>query len=424
MKENEKARLILPARTEYLPAIQAFVRELAKTANLPSKDIDFFQLAVEEATANVIEHAFLPSEDATFEIVCEHTPVAFMVRVRDKGLPFDPRQVKGAKQGADQDDIAGPGLGLKLMKGLVDNMVLNNLGREGKEIVLTKFIQQKHIGEFFPLERLERYKEPPSEKEKKEKVPFQVQLLQPEQAIEVAQCAYRTYGYSYVMENVYYPDRLVEMTRTGDLQAAVAVSETDREVMAHSALEFQGRKHGIPEIGMGFTKPDYRGMGCQNALVTYLVECARKNQIKGIYSKAVTTHTFSQRILKKFDFIPCGLLVGHSPPKQFKSMEKQLAQRETLVLYYRRMAETPPMKIRFPPAHRRIIERIFQRQGIAWEPVTHGTDNCSDDSYGLSHLECSVNYRLQLASMTAVKCGKDFTRKTTARIRQLWSEKN
>ena len=181
-------------------------------------------------------------------------------------------------------------------------------------------------------------KDCPKKKNPSEMISFNIQFLEPEQAIEVAQCAYRTYGYTYVMENVYYPDRLIEMTRTGDLLSVVAVNKDVQEVMGHAALEFHGRKHGIPEIGMGFTRPSYRGMGCANALTRFILKDSHKKEIKGIYSKAVTTHTYSQKALNKFGFHPCGLLVGHSPPKKFTSMDKQLTQRETLVLYYSRFA--------------------------------------------------------------------------------------
>ena len=56
MNKSENARLVLPINITYLPAIQGFVGELAKTAGLPPRDIDFLQLAVEEAITNVIEH--------------------------------------------------------------------------------------------------------------------------------------------------------------------------------------------------------------------------------------------------------------------------------------------------------------------------------------------------------------------------------
>ena len=50
--ENETAKLILPVSITYLAAIQGFISGLARTAGLPSKDIDLLLLAVEEATVN------------------------------------------------------------------------------------------------------------------------------------------------------------------------------------------------------------------------------------------------------------------------------------------------------------------------------------------------------------------------------------
>jgi len=71
--------------------------------------------------------------------------------------------------------------------------------------------------------------------------------------IEISQCAYRTYGYTYIMENIYYPERLIEMSKSAELISAVAVSDKNDEVMGHCALECFGRKKDIPELGMAFT---------------------------------------------------------------------------------------------------------------------------------------------------------------------------
>ena len=165
------------------------------------------------------------------------------------------------------------------MKSSVDRLSFHNLGFKGKEVVLTKFMHQRHIEDYFSPTHLERFVDSPLPKEKtQEKIPYQVKSLKSKQAIEVAQCAYRTYGYTYVMENVYYPEWLVQMIQTGDIVSAVAVSEVNGEVMAHCALEFHGRKHGIPEIGMAFTKPKYRHMGCLNSLNVFMLDHAQKNR--------------------------------------------------------------------------------------------------------------------------------------------------
>jgi len=424
MMENETAKLMLPVNITYLTAIQGFIGELAKTAGLPSKDIDPLLLAVEEATVNVIEHAFLPDENATFEVACEYTPLEFTVKIRDKGLPFDPDQVKAFEPDPDLEDISQPGLGFRLMKESVDKLTFHNLGFEGKEIRLTKFIHQKHIEEYFSPAHLERFEERTTTKEEpSEKHAFQVQFLQPEQAIEVAQCAYRTYGYTYVMENVYYPERLVEMTRTGDLISVVAVADANQEVMSHGALEFHGRKHGIPEIGMGFTKPTYRGMGCLNRLTEFVLNHAREKGIKGIYSKAVTTHIYSQKTLNTFEFHPCGLLVGLSPAKEFVRMEKQLTQRESLVLYYRKMNEIPSVKIYAPSSHQEMIEKIFRQTDVSVESVLSGVEDNTDLVDEHSHLECDINNRLQLANIYVNKYGKDLEPEMRNRLKDLCQKK-
>jgi anti-sigma regulatory factor (Ser/Thr protein kinase) len=422
--ENETAKLILPVSITYLAAIQGFISGLARTAGLPSKDIDLLLLAVKEATVNVIEHAFLPDENATYEVACEYTPLEFTVKIRDKGLPFDPNQVKTFEPSPDLKDISQPGLGFRLMKESVDKLTFHNLGFEGKEVRLTKFIHQKHIEEYFSPAHLERFegntttKEAPSKKHS-----FQVQFLQPKQAIEVAQCAYRTYGYTYVMENVYYPERLVEMTRTGDLISVVAVSDANQEVMSHCALEFHGRKHGIPEIGMGFTKPIYRGMGCLNRITEFILDHAREIGIKGIYGKAVTTHIYTQKSANTFGFRPCGLLVGLSPSKEFVRMEKQLTQRESLVLLYQKINKIPPPKIYPPSSHHEMIEKIFGQMGLPVESVHSGVGEDTDFVDEHSHVECDINNRLQLANIYFDKCGKDLEWELHNRLKELCQKK-
>lgn len=400
MNSAKHTRIILPVDITYLPAIQAFVGELAKTRNISTKDLDLLQLAVEEAVTNVIEHAFLPDENATFEIVIEHSPLAFTVRVHDKGLPFDPSFFEAAEAETAIDNFGGPGLGLRLMKNSVDSVIFNNLGLEGKEVVITKFIHQKHIEEYFSRAHLNAFEECPDKPLKpRQGIPFKVQLLAPEQAIQVAQCAYRAYGYTYVMENVYYPERLIEMTRTGALVSAIAVSIGDGEVMSHLALESFGRKHGVPELGMGFTKPEFRGMECLNCLSKFLLNYAKENGIKGVYGKAVTTHTISQRTLKRYEFQPCALLLGHSPPKQFSRMEKSLDQRETLVLSYRQITHVSPVRIHVPHIHGEVIERILRRIGFPFDYAPCETEDPLMLSERQFHAEYDVNNRLQLANI-------------------------
>ena len=72
-------------------------------------------------------------------------------------------------------------------------------------------------------------------------------------------------------------------------------------------------------------------------------------------------------------------------------MDKELTQRETLVLYHRKITEATPMRIHIPQSHHKIIERIFRQTGIAIEAGPEGTDEIADFSDEHSHLECHVS---------------------------------
>ncbi|NQT57222.1 MAG: hypothetical protein HQ551_13450, partial [Desulfobacteraceae bacterium] len=88
-------------------------------------------------------------------------------------------------------------------------------------------------------------------------------------------------------------------------------------------------------------------------------------------------------------------------------MEKRLTQRETLVLYHRKITEAKPMRIHIPQSHHKIIEGIFRQTGVAIEPDPEETAEITDFSDKNSHLECYISNRLHLADMYINRCGKD-----------------
>ncbi len=69
MQEREVARLKLSAKTEFLPAAITFVRDITTMLGLAGADTERLELVVEEACMNVIEHAFEPGEQGSFDII-------------------------------------------------------------------------------------------------------------------------------------------------------------------------------------------------------------------------------------------------------------------------------------------------------------------------------------------------------------------
>ncbi len=361
MQNKQRFSLILPVDITYLSAVKSYIAELAKTVHLKDKEIKLLNIGVEEAVTNVVEHAFLPEENKTFEVACEITTLEFKVIVKDKGLPFSPEAVEAFSPTKDSEGLQKSGLGFRLMKGCVDQLSFYNKGRGGKEVHLIKHLKHKHIDEYIASSEMQAYREPKSKVEDKiSKTPFHIEFLTPKYAIEISQCAYRTYGYSYLMENIYYPKRLIGMAESGELISALAIRDGEPMVMAHVALERFGYKQNIPEVGMAFTIPEFRGQGCMKRITSAMLEKAKSLHIKGVFAKGVTTHPYSQKALIKNGFKSSGILIGISPPKHFKKIKSSQSQRESLVIFYKSLDKTNPPSIYIPSHHQAMINKIYR----------------------------------------------------------------
>lgn len=418
------SKITLPVDLVYLASIQAFIKEQALIVKFSQKDILLLNVAVEEAVSNVINHAFLPGEDATFEIICELTPTEFRVVIKDKGLPFDPSQIKEYDPENDLNRATEAGLGFRLMKGSVDKLSFFNKGYGGKEVHLIKFIERKHIDEIVQSSQMKAY-ELPTYKAKKEikKISFHTELLQPKHAIEISQCAYKTYGYTYIMENIYYPNRLVEMTKTGDLISAVAVTDDTGEVMGHCALERFGRKKDVPEIGMGFTKPKFRGQGCLTELNKILLDNAIFNNIKGIFGKAVTTHPYSQKALQKSGYKDSAIHIGLSPAKAFTKMDKQGAQRESLILSYLKLLENVEMNLFMIDEHKDMLEKTYQYLQIKAMISIPNIELQIAENNLQSDVEIDIYDNLNYANIYINSSGKNLQLEIKQRLKELCQKK-
>ena len=70
--------------------------------------------------------------------------------------------------------------------------------------------------------------------------------MEPSEALEVAKTVYRTYGYSYAHDYIYYPEKIIALNASGEVQSAVAVTEAD-EIAAREATETARILQGLVE---------------------------------------------------------------------------------------------------------------------------------------------------------------------------------
>jgi serine/threonine-protein kinase RsbW len=131
-------KMTFPARFEFLDEIREFVAEIAREGGFNEKEIYSLQLAADEAATNIIEHAYEGVEDADFDVTCEMDGDVFVITMRDTGRPFNPSNVRLPNLKADLSERKIGGLGVYLMRKLMDEVHYISHPRTGNLLTMTK----------------------------------------------------------------------------------------------------------------------------------------------------------------------------------------------------------------------------------------------------------------------------------------------
>lgn len=132
------ATIRLRAVLESVPVATQCVAAIARTAGLDDHLLYQVQLAVDEACANVVEHAYGDMEAGDMELVCSLDDGAFTIRVRDWGRGFDPNGVAVPDVGAPLEERSLGGLGLFLVRQVMDSVQFSFDVERGNELVMVK----------------------------------------------------------------------------------------------------------------------------------------------------------------------------------------------------------------------------------------------------------------------------------------------
>jgi serine/threonine-protein kinase RsbW len=359
MNRNQ-VKLTLPNDVTYLPLAQSFAREAAVIFGFSGKELTEMEIALEETFVNVIKHGQHFESNETVKIICERIPRGITVRVQETGIPFDPKQLNSYKPSDAVGTYASTGLGLHLIRQMMDEVEFENLGPKGKETRLTKYRVDPSAAEADMVNELKGELEPAVIQEQ---IPYSVRGLDPPEAIEISRCAYKSHGYSFFDDHIYYPQRLVAMNDSGELVSAVAVTQ-DNTFMGHAALLFQHDEDSIAELTFVFVNVEYRGQGAFTRLIDYLFTCPKKRPLTGMYAYAVANHVFTQKAMVRYSINDCGLLLATSPNSwKFKGIAGDSTQRISVVLSFKYMEPPVAKELYVPAHHREIIEKLYNNIG-------------------------------------------------------------
>ena len=363
MKSREFLKVTLPNDASYLPTVQMIVRDMAQRFGFEGQELYKIELGLEEAFMNVVRHAFEEGENGTFDVICERVPKGMKVILKEKGMPFDPKRLPSYTRATSLEDADSPGLGTLLMKEVMDETSFHNLGPEGKETHLFKYLKSKRIEDYLDASELAPNKETGKSKVIAERIPFRVRRMEPDEAIEVSKGAYKSHGYTFFDEHIYYPEEIVALNESGEMVSVVAVTPENR-FMGHSALHYPYAGARIGELTFIFVNPEYRSQGCMGKMLGLLFETPKKYALGGVYAFAVMNHIFSQKTMLRHGLNDCGIELATSPSTWlFKGIEGDESQRISVALSFKYLVNPKPLTLYPPARHRKMVEKLYKGIG-------------------------------------------------------------
>jgi anti-sigma regulatory factor (Ser/Thr protein kinase) len=115
---NASFKFVLPSQARFLPVVRAAVGELGAACGLTEEECRGVALAVDEAMANVIRHAYRGRPDGSIEIDCCTRDGRLEVTLLDQGEPPDPERLRPHPL----DDFSLGGRGTYIMRTIMDEV--------------------------------------------------------------------------------------------------------------------------------------------------------------------------------------------------------------------------------------------------------------------------------------------------------------
>lgn len=126
------------AKFEYLDEIREFVGAIARSGGFSDKDVYNIQLATDEAASNIIEHAYERITDGVLELSCGVRDDLITIVLIDHGESFDPSEIPLPDLKADLSDRKIGGLGIFLMRKLMDEVHYEAKSNKSNILTMTK----------------------------------------------------------------------------------------------------------------------------------------------------------------------------------------------------------------------------------------------------------------------------------------------
>lgn len=409
----EFSRLTIPSDPHYAGIAARYAMDVARLIGFDDRIQNQIFQGLQVALPALMTYSFEPQERAALDVSCERIPAGLKIVLRDKGLPF-------GRMGPVSEDAGVTENAVLSLRDHFDEIYFNNLGAEGKEVVLVKHLGDSSMEDYQAACRFE----PPDALAATQPLPQAATqctvrpMMEPSDALELSKTVYKTYGYSYSHDYVYYPEKIVALNASGEVHSALAVTEQN-EIVGHCALSRWSDNPQIAELGQGVVVPKYRSLGCFAKLTGYLIGIARLRGLNGVFGEAVTVHPFSQKTALQEGLRDCALFLGLVPPSvDFKGLTNEPPARGSMLVQFKYFDPPAATEVYAPLRHADMLRAIYANLGAAAVPqISTAPEDMTEE--GKSEYKINLVRSLNFARIRVDRYGANIIADIRLKLREL-----
>ena len=131
---RESVNLSLPCRPEYVSIARLTASFVANQMGFDIEAIEDIKLAVGEACNNAVLHS---GNSPTYQLELKNMESSLIIEVKDSGKGYD----KEAYKAPELDDLQENGLGLFIIKSLMDDVIIETIEGNGTKVIMSKDVE-------------------------------------------------------------------------------------------------------------------------------------------------------------------------------------------------------------------------------------------------------------------------------------------
>jgi serine/threonine-protein kinase RsbW len=137
---NIKKRISVKSSTSNLLTIRNFIKKVSAQAGLDDETSNKIVLAADEACTNIIKHAYRFSQNGKINVNVSVEKNKFKVAITDEGVHFNSKSIPEPDLKKYYEERRVGGLGMFLMKKLMDEVTYSQPNAKKNKVVLVKYL--------------------------------------------------------------------------------------------------------------------------------------------------------------------------------------------------------------------------------------------------------------------------------------------